>query len=108
MADNISNDMMILITIASIMIVVGVALPFIRADFQSDVSTVNQDKILDETGQNFVVDDTVSAIDMLASVGAMFFWGFAGLPLAVDLIFVILKILFYVTLARNIWIGGGS
>jgi len=53
--------------------------------------------------------DNVSLKSVIWSVVKMFFWTFGSIPTWLDLIvFLPLRIILALIIARNIWIGGGS
>jgi hypothetical protein len=50
----------------------------------------------------------VTIWQVFISIGKMFFWTFGTLPLWLDSVFLMVRIILIVTIARNIWIGGGA
>ena len=54
-------------------------------------------------------ESELTAWRVFGDIIAMFFWSFGNLPAWLDLIlFVPLRIVFFLTLIRNVWVGGGS
>lgn len=98
------NDIVIIASIIAIFIAVGVALPFVQADLQQPV-TVNDPHLAIDASQ---AGSAVSAYTVIASVVSMFFWSFGALPIWLDTVFLFLRIVLAITIARNVWIGGGG
>jgi hypothetical protein len=103
------NDITIMGTLIAIFFFIGVLLPYVTNDLESD-RDINADvddfiSDVDEKGEGA---SSLNAFQILLSIGKMFIWTFGDLPFWLDMIFVFFRIIFWVTLARNIWIGGGS
>ena len=95
-----ANDMTIIFGIILLFVAIGVISPYINAEFGSDMI---------ENGDVLDADDSVNGTDVMLSVAGMFFWTFGTIPAWLDgLLFVPLRILLYLIIARNIWIGGGA
>ena len=100
-----SNDMFIIGGFLFLFIGIGFLIPFINQEF--DTSYSESDAIsLDESSEDQLT--SVSGWKILASVGGMFFYTFGILPTWIDMIFIVLRLVFWTTVARNIWIGGGG
>ena len=103
------NDMFIAFGIIAFFIAFGTVLPYIQQDFGQDTTDNNVAPFVNElTGK---VDDTttVNAFQIFLSVIKMFFWTFGGLPALVDaIIFMPLRIIMFMIIGRNVWIGGGG
>ncbi len=96
------NDVSIVIIILFIFIGTAVILPFINFEFDITSPDYNIDKV----ESDFIAEDLtdvsdVSAGDILASVGKIFFWTFGDLPFWLDLIFVILRIILIFILIKT-------
>ena len=121
------NDISIITGIISIFLIVGTFLPILSEGFNVTIESNDIDEITANIGnatrqsqdkKNFWEEiagsvnpmpaGAVTIFDIAGSVFLMFFWTFGALPLWLDLIFVILRIILVLTIARNIWIGGGS
>jgi hypothetical protein len=98
------NDMVIIATITAIFIAIGVALPFVQQDFDVPVTNNDPDTII-APGDSTT---SVGAFQVIGSVFKMFFWTFGALPVWLDSIFVGLRIILALTIARNLWVGGGG
>lgn len=103
------NDIGILLTIGGFFILLGFFLPYINAEFGGTDGTADVDKLqadlTEDTGESWSI---LSAPGVFGSMILMFFWTFGALPAWLDTIFLILRVTFFTTLARNIWIGGGG
>ena len=87
-------------------IAVGIFLPIVNEAVGNADSTLNDANFDDEIDTD---DLTVaSAWNIFLSVLSMFFWTFGALPFWLDAIFMILRVTLVMTIARNIWIGGGG
>lgn len=104
------NDISIITGIIILFVALGTMLPFIREDFGQTQTT---DYLIDDFNQGIANDvDTVgnvSAFNVIISIFKLFFWTFGEIPLLIDaLLFIPLRIILVLTIARNIWIGGGG
>jgi len=108
------NDITIIMTIVTIFVLVGTILPFVNSDFsQTSTGTYDVDGFERDIGQELDSEgiedvDDVSPVKVILSVLSMFFWTFGALPFWLDLIFLIMRIELIITIARNVWIGGGG
>jgi ABC-type glucose/galactose transport system permease subunit len=102
------NDISILSGIVLVFILLGGLLPYVNAEFETTGTQANVDGLSANVGQEVSGASAVSAFDVLFSIFTMFFWTFGALPFWLDLFFIVIRIIFAVTLARNIWIGGGG
>lgn len=101
------NDMTILGGFVIFLILVGVAVPFMNAEFNQSDAEVNVGLVHDSQDPSDMT--SISAWKVFKSVIAMFFWTFGSLPFIIDLlIFEPIRIIAYLIIARNIWIGGGG
>ena len=113
------NDIGIIAGIAGFFLLLGVMIPFIQTGFDQTVTTNNVDAFEDSVGQgvedsqdlsglSVLTGDVPSIFQVIKSALLMFFWTFGAVPFWMDTIFLILRFTFWITLARNVWIGGGS
>jgi len=58
--------------------------------------------------ENTVNSDQTSFLGVLKSIANVFFWNVSGLPLFINLFLWIVRLILYITIARNIWVGGGA
>ncbi len=105
------SDVTIIATILFIFIGTAVALPFINSEFEItspdyDIGNVESELVAEEFSD---VSD-IKAGDLLKSLGKIFFWTFGDLPLWLDLIFTILRIIFFYIIIRTFtpFISGGG
>lgn len=99
------NDVLIIGTIVSIFLLIGAALPFMESAYSVDqAADYDSGVVSDNIGQ---AASDVSPFDVLSSVFLMFFWTFGALPLFLELVFTVFRIILVVTIARNIWQSGG-
>lgn len=99
--------MSIMFTIVSIFVFIGVLIPYIQADIGVSQTSSSADDLVDTIGQESSIS-SINAFDIIGSVFKMFFWTFGDLPFYIDLIFVPLRIILALVIARNIWVGGGA
>ena len=119
------NDISIITGIITVFILTGALLPFLTEGFGTGESFSNvaqfENEITDDI-KNVKSNETVTGIlgalsagatgvgflDVLFSVLLMFFWTFGALPFWLDIIFLILRLILVLIIARNVWIGGGG
>lgn len=119
------NDISIITGIIALFILTGILLPFVNSAFDISDSVDNlenfESQLRDDIG-NTRRNETISGIfgafsagmqgvsflNIFFSVIGMFFWTFGALPFWLDAIFLILRIMLAMIIARNIWIGGGG
>ena len=105
--ETMSNDMIIVGTLMMLFVGVGFFLGNVNDAFGTDYDgTVTSND--DITGQESDDLTTVSGWSVITSIASMFLWTFGALPLWLDLIFLVFRAIFWTTIARNVWIGGGS
>jgi hypothetical protein len=96
-------------------ICMGGLLPYIKSELGAEFETpeYSTDGTISEIES---ADESTNAItgspnvwDILLSVFKMFFWTFGDIHWIIDLlVFTPLRIILALTIARNIWIGGGG
>lgn len=104
-----ANDITILSGIIAILFLTGVLIPLLLDDFNIDqVTSIDQDFVMGEYEANDINEDT--GITEAFFIGAgMIFWDFTDiLPWWLDLLYIMLRIVGMIIIARNIWIGGGA
>ncbi len=103
------NDITIIGGIIFIFIIIGAVLPFINSEFGEPEDLVNPQVIADTIGaEEDTIGSVLSGFTVIKSVFLMFFWSFQ-VPLIIELvIFMPLRILLALIIARNIWVGGGG
>jgi len=102
----VNNDMIIIFTILSIFITVGVIGAFVNEDFNTGIgdNTVGANALLPESGYYLP-----TSLSVFSSIFQVIFWGFGFLPTWFVTIFLLpLRILLLLTIARNVWVGGGA
>ncbi len=118
------NDISIITSIIAIFLLTGTALPFINEAFgipPSESACFKIDTLEEELANatqsvpkkslfDFGTRRTgsVGIFDVMGSIIKMFFWTCGGLPFWIELFFLLLRIVLYITIARNLWIGGGG
>jgi hypothetical protein len=103
------NDISIISGIVILFVFLGVLLPVMEADLNiTDSYSTNVDNYTAGLQQQVKSQNSLNIWQVLGSVASMFFWTFGLLPFWLDMIFIILRIVLVVTIARNIWIGGGG
>lgn len=104
------NDVSIITGIVAFFVLMGVFLPYahtITGSTGEDIST-DVDGVQSDIGGTADEPDKIGTWKIIGSVMSMFFWTFGALPFWLDAVFVILRITLAITIARNIWIGGGG
>ena len=119
------NDVTIIGSIITIFILIGGFLPFVQAEFNTTIDNNDPEQFERRIGDDVREardNETVTGIYDIFSVGAqgvtflnvmfsivmMFFWSFNGLPFWLNLLFIPIRIILVLIIARNIWIGGGG
>jgi len=103
-----ASDITIIGGIIALFIVLGVALPYISAEYGAtdNVHTTDIKGAVEGNARNDT--STISIFKIFTSVLSMFFWTFGALPIYLDLFFLIIRIILFMTIARNVWVGGGA
>ena len=103
-----ANDMSIAYGIILFFFLVGAITPFMNASFTDlDIPENQPTGIIGDIDE----DDLTStkAYKVIKSLFKIFFWSFGALPTWIEwIIFIPLRILLVLIIARNIWIGGGG
>ena len=81
------------------MMIIGGFLPFITAEFTPSSTTPNYDTL---SGEIDDLDESASFTSVLGSMSKMFVWYYADLPTWLNIIFLIMKIIFWVMLIIEI------
>ncbi len=119
------NDISIIASIIAIFLIVGTFLPFVNESFgipPSETACFQIEALEDELANStqsvpkksiFDIVGTrrtgsVGIFDVMGSIVKMFFWTCGSLPFWLDLFFLLIRIVLYLTIARNLWIGGGG
>lgn len=99
------GDIGIIIGITFMLLLLGAVMPFIDNEYGGDHSRSGADLETPESDTYTVL----SAWEVFKSMLLMGFWTFGQLPWYIDT-FIMLPIRFtlYLTIARNIWPGGGA
>lgn len=110
------NDISIISVILAIFLITSITIPFVNAEFDTNFSGLDEDNVIqdvrNDAGQ---IPETsafnVSAFDVMKNIILLALFDFGdvlGLPFWLDIIYTLLAIVFILTIARNIWIGGGG
>lgn len=105
------NDITIIAGILSIFLLTAVALPVINADIEIDSATYNEDGYTDNIVDSAESVNSLSAFNIIINVMKLAFWDIGNdlnLPWYLDMFFTLLTIILILTVARNIWVGGGG
>lgn len=107
------NDITIIGGIIAFFIAIGFFLPIIQAELGQNVNTfdltpVTNDEVSDLENSSGLTSGT-SVFTIFFSVVSMFFWTFGTIPAMIDaLIFIPMRIILVLIIARNVWVGGGG
>ncbi len=100
--------MSLIFGICAFLIACGFILPFVNEEFGQEVTDNNPTGLLDGIDKDDA-KSSVGAFNVIGSIFGMFFWTFGGVPIWLDvLLFLPIRILLALIIARNIWIGGGG
>jgi hypothetical protein len=102
------NDISIITGIVTIFIFLGVLLPYVNAEFGVSSDNMNIDNIEKTVGEDIKDSSFITIFSVLFSVLKMFFWTFGALPFWLDMIFIVFRVILGLTIARNVWVGGGG
>lgn len=108
------NDISILTGIVFIFFFTAIMIPFVNSEFGTTASTLNVDGIADdvkEGAEGTISENSFSVFSVIFTVFKLAFFDFGdtlGLPFWLDAVYTVLGMMFIITLARNIWIGGGG
>jgi len=102
------NDVAIVGGIALFFIVLGIILPLVRSDLGLEDSTSTNPSGLQSGVSGAGSTSTLSAWEIIKSVGSMFVWSFGSLPVWIDAVLVVPRLMLAFIIVRNIWIGGGA
>ena len=98
--------MTIIFGIIFLFVSLGLLIPIIKVDLGGNNDTYTS--ISDYENPNEIKTQN-NALTYILSILGMFTWTFGNIVWVWDLlVFVPIRIIFYLTLARNIWVGGGS
>jgi len=100
------NDVSILTIILFIFIGLGILLPFVNTGFNNDVTNYNTEG-LDNSFDSDTGETSITSIALLSSILKMFFWTFGDLPFWLDGFFIILRLIFWILLYRQVRSGSG-
>jgi hypothetical protein len=96
----------IIVFIVSVFVVTGALLPFLNTDFNTTYSGLDADSYVGNyQGGDSLTSIPLGAGRLFVSIVSMFFWSFGALPLPLELIFVIMRIIFVFILVDLLWIG---
>lgn len=102
------NDITILAGCIAFFLIGGFIMPYVQAEFNN----ANYDYDLENEMlgvQSEITDEgSVSLFDVAVSIFKMSVWSFGTFPVWVDVLLWIVRGTFWVTLGRNIWVGGGG
>ncbi len=96
-----SMDVTVIITFASVFILLGLVMPFINEGFDEAGGSYNIDTMKSELGAE-AQDSDINVATVIFSVVKMFFWTFGTLPFFLDGIFMIFRVWFIVSIVRTV------
>lgn len=104
------NDMVIIAALVSAFLVLGVVLPFIKAEFPTTPDTTADPAYLhSQVEASQASMNPISGWQVAFSLLTIWFWSFGAVPLFIDLCILLpMRIVLVLTIARNIWPGGGA
>jgi len=105
------NDIYVLVVIGSILFFSAIAIPLIGQSFGTSTASFDTENLADSVQQDAENVSSFNAFDVLFTFLKLAFFDFGdslSLPFWLDAVYTMLAIVFIVTIARNIWIGGGG
>ncbi len=105
------NDITILGVIGFIFFATAIMIPFVNAEFNIQADEFDTDNFAGNVRNDADNANSISAFRVLLTIFKLGIhdWGNTlNLPFWLDGIYTFLAIIFVVTIARNIWIGGGA
>ena len=105
------NDIFILAGITSILLLSAFLIPLVNSSFGTGGSTFNTQNLKNELQDDAESVNRISAFGILTTFLKLIFWdvsGSLGLPSWLQLFYTLIFIVGVITVARNIWIGGGG
>jgi len=113
------NDISIIAVILFIFLLTATLIPFVNAEFNQSIDVLDVDKIAGDVqakseevaSSSGTTITSLSAFGVLKTVIKLAFFDFSntlGLPFWLDILYTGLAIIFFLVIARNIWIGGGA
>ena len=103
--------MTIVAGIMAIFLITATLIPLITADLGDTSNEYDTDTYETNIKDSAESANTLSAFTILLNVMKLAFFDFGNdleLPFWLDIIFTMLAVIFILTIARNIWIGGGA
>lgn len=105
------NDISILTGIIIVFFLSALMIPFINAEFGTTSSEFDTESVRGEVQQDADSVGSINAFTVLLTVLKLGGWDFGdslSLPFWLDALYSVLAIVFTLTIARNIWVGGGG
>lgn len=104
------NDVTILGVLLTMFILLGALTPFISQEFGQSSNIIDIDKKSKDIQEEFIdisESDTISGLNVITSIGKIFFWTFGDLPYLLDILLFIPRIILVILTYRLIRSGGG-
>ena len=105
------NDLVILAGITSILLISAFVIPLTQDAFGQPQTTFDSDNLKDNLQNEAESVNSISAFGILTTFLKLIFWDVSGslaLPAWLQVFYTIIFIVAVLTVARNLWIGGGS
>jgi hypothetical protein len=103
-----SNDITIIVSIVLFLMLVGAAIPLINDSFSSTYTTTANGTVLYNSVEAESGGGALTIWSVLSSMIASIFWTFGVADWLNLFVFMPLRLLLLLLLARNIWVGGGA
>lgn len=87
------TDTTLLATIIIVFVAIGSFLPYIKEEFNETPVNVSVDDLRADVGEVAESESVLSGFNIFVSVVKMFFWTFGDLPIFLDLIFLVFRII---------------
>lgn len=103
------NDVVIVGGLVVFFLFVGTLTPFINSAFGSSYNELNSNTIVNTVTQNHDDLAGVTAPSIFLSIVSMPVYNMGNIPFFLELlIFFPIRLVFWLLIARNVWIGGGG
>lgn len=103
------NDVVIVGGLVVFFLFIGTLTPFINSAFSTSYNEINSNTIVNSVNENYDDFNAVTAPSLFLSIISMPVYNMGNIPFFLELlIFFPIRLVFWLLIARNIWIGGGA
>lgn len=105
------NDISIIAVITAIFLLTAVTIPFVNAEFDTTFAPLNPDDTVQQVRNDGESISALSAFSVLTTMLKLAVFDVGDtlrLPFWLDITYTLMAVIFFLVIARNIWIGGGA